>query len=330
MVTVVGSVRAPASSVAVTPTGVAPSPSDNRGGCAVRAMLDDVASSSASSTSAPVTGRTDVPVTNSISSDSSTSSSVGVSVKVPVPRLSPAAMVMVNEGTGSKSTASAFPVPATATVTVVASVRALASSVAVTRTALAPPSSAIRRGLAESSMAAEGWSSSASSTVSAVTGRTEVPSTDSISSCSSTSSSSGVSVNVPVPLVSPAEIVMVKSSTSAKSTASAFPLPATEIVTVVGSVRAPASSIAVTTTGVAPASSRTRSGAAVSSISADVTSLSRIVPSACPSPIVAFVALVRLTKSFSSDSSTMSSTTATVIVRSVSVDVKVSVPIVEP
>ena len=88
-VTVVDSVRAPPSRVAVISTEVAPSPSDTRGDCAVSEMLDDVESSSASSTSVSVTGRSDVPVTDSVSSDSSTMSSIGVSVKVPVPLCRP-------------------------------------------------------------------------------------------------------------------------------------------------------------------------------------------------------------------------------------------------
>ena len=169
-------------------------------------------------------------------------------------------------------------------------------------------------------------SSSVSSTSVPFTVRTDVPVTDSVSSDSSNSSSIGVSVKVPVPLVSPSSMVMVNDDTLWKSTASASPLPATLTATSVASVRAPPSRVAVTTMSFAPPFSETRAGDAVSVISDDVSSLSRIVPSALASPNDAFNAKIRFTPSVSSGSSTVSSITVTVIVSSVSVDVKISVP----
>ena len=122
--------------------------------------------------------------------------------------------------------------------------------------------------------------------------------------------------------------MMVKSCTLAKSTASAFPLPATLTVTSVAPVRAPASSVAVTATTVAPASSKTLAGVAVSAIPADVASLSRIVPVASLSSSIAPLELDRVTTNVSSGSSTASSSRGTRIVCRVTSVANVSVALI--
>ena len=77
-------------------------------------------------------------------------------------------------------------------------------------------------------------------------------------------------MNVPRPLVDFAAIVIVKVCTAAKSTASESPLPDTVTITVVSWVRALASSVAVTSTEVAPAPSETVDGTADKRISVEV------------------------------------------------------------
>ena len=258
------------SRVAVTVTEVGPSPSDTRSGTADNRIRVDGSSSSASVTVVGVTGRSDAPDTVSVSSASTVASSRGVSVNVPAPLAAFAAMVIVKSATAWKSTASGFPLPATDTVTVVAVWRAAPFSDAVTLTPTAPPSSDTSEGDAESTMPLDAISSSVSVTEVFVTGRSELPSTVSVSLLSATSSSSGVRVNVQRPLVAPAAIMIFKSRTDAKSTASGSPLPVTSTVTVVGTVRAPASRVAVTSIGVAPAPSDTVDGTADRTISVEV------------------------------------------------------------
>ena len=291
-------------------------------------MAAEGLSSSASATVSAVTVRSELPSTLIVSSDSSTLSSSGVSVKLPVPLVSPSAMVMVKSRTSAKSTASAFPLPDTVTVIVVSSVRAPASRVAITAMSVAPSLSDTRGGCTVSAMLEDVASSSVSSTSVPFTVMNDVPVTDNVSSSSSTSSLIGVSVKVAVPLLWSAAIVIVKSCTSAKSTAPALPLPATLTVISVASVRALPSRVAVTSMSVAPSSSETRAGDAVSVIWVDATSSSRIFPSARASPISAPIALDRRTSNISCVSSITSSSRGTRIVCSVTSVANVSVPVV--
>ena len=159
-------------------------------------------------------------------------------------------IVIAKSGTDAKSTASSVPLGLTATCTVVATVRAPASSIAVTDTGTAPALSGTCVGSTVRAMDPDVVSLSTSDTVAAVTGRSAVPSTTSASFGSSSASSTGVSVNVSVPLAFPAAIVMTKSGTGAKSAVSSASFPATATVTAVASVRVAPLSDAVTVTAV--------------------------------------------------------------------------------
>ena len=143
---------------------------------------------------------------------------------------------------------------ATDTVTVVAVFRAPAFSIAVTVTGVpeTPTPSDTAAGFTDSAIEDDAASLSAIVTVGngVATVRPDaavVPLTVTVSFPSVTSSSTGISVNVASPLVASAGIVSGKSVTAAKSSADAVPA-ATEIVTSVSVVRAPAFSIAVTVT----------------------------------------------------------------------------------
>ena len=289
-------------------------------------MPVDGGSSSASTTVAPVTGRSDVPARVSVSSSSSTTSFSGVRSNVPVALISPASMVIAKSGTGSKSTASAAPLPDTDTVTVVASVRALPRIVAVTATGVLPASSRTRCGSGDSAISNGASSSSARITSDPLTGRSDRPVTESVSSASSTRSSSGASVNVPVPLVPPAAMVIAKSGTGSKPTTPAAPLSDTDTVTVVACCRA-ASKAAVTTTAVSPAPSSRREGFAVSLISVGASSSSSMKPTANVSSYMAPLMDVRKSRIDSVPSWTSSSITTTGIVRAEVPTGKVNVPL---
>ena len=93
-----------------------------------------------------------------------------------------------------------------------------------------------------------------------------VPRTATVSSGSSMLSSTGTSVNVPISLVMPAGIVIVKFATAAKSVVNVAVSAATETATSVGSLRADPSSAAVTVTIRSPpvASSGMLAGATLS------------------------------------------------------------------
>ena len=234
--------------------------------------------------------------------------------------------MIAKSGTAAKPTTPGVPLPATDTVTVVSPVRELPSSAAVTVTAVSPSSSSTRDGSALSVIPADDTSSSTSSTSVLVTGRSEAPVTAIVSSASSWRSFSGVSAKVPVPLVSPAAIMIAKSGTAAKPTASGAPLAAADTVTVVATSRALASRAAVTATAVSPASSRTRDGSAASTILADALSSSTMAPSATKSSNTAFTGSRKTTTNVSFPSCTSSSTRGTSIVCAPVPGAKVSVP----
>ena len=151
------------------------------------------------------------------------------------------------------------------------SVRTLPSNDAVTVTGVAPAPSRTRSGSTDNVIDAGGSSSSTRISAAARTSSDDVPRTSIRSSISSTASSSGVTVNVPVPCAAPAEIVTSNAATDAKPTTPAAPLPDTDTVTAVSSVRTLPSNDAVTVTGVAPAPSRTRSGSTDNVIDAGAT-----------------------------------------------------------
>ena len=142
----------------------------------------------------------------------------------------------------------AVPVPgAEATAIVVASLEGW-SRLAVT--VLDPPSSVIEAG-ASTSVTVGATSLSASVTEAVPTVRPVAvvdPLTVSVSSGSSISSFSGASVKVPVWLVAPEAIVIVKSLTATKSVTAVAVFPATETVTGTVVARAAPFSIAVTVT----------------------------------------------------------------------------------
>ena len=119
---------------------------------------------------------------------------------------------------------------------------------------------------------------------------------------------------------------MSKFDTAAKSTASSSPLPTTDTVTVVATSRAAWFTVAVTVTAVAPASSVTLVGDALSRISVDATSLSSIVPVAVPSAIVTDSGLESVISKFSSPSTRPSCAISTEMFAAVSPGDRVSVP----
>ena len=161
---------------------------------------------------------------------------------------------------GTTTYSSAF--SATVTVTTVADDRAAPSSVAVTVTSVAPALSSSRAGSTDNAIRSVATSSSVIVSSAGVTvrfGTAVVPVTDSVSGPSTIASSVGVNVKLRVPDGSLAAIVTSNDCTGAKSSALAVS-PATDTVTKVGSERGAPSSVAVTSTGVAPAPSDTVCG----------------------------------------------------------------------
>ena len=145
-------------------------------------------------------------------SGASTALSTAVIVTVPVLVVSPAAIVSVSFALSVKSPATAGDTAVAATSTVTASCHALLS---VAVTVLVSPLSEIDDGLSTSDTVGAPSSSVMVTAVPFTVSPAVVPVTESVSSPSSTLSSVGVSVNVAVPLVESAGIVIVKSATAA-------------------------------------------------------------------------------------------------------------------
>ena len=205
--TLVGTGRAPASSVAVTRTVRALVDSLTLDGLTLRITVSDSSSSSAIvSVARPSTSPEAVPTASSVSVPSAIESFTGRSVKLPVALGSPAGIVTVNGLTAWKSSPAAALAPFSVTRTGVAASRMPRLSAAVTVTLVRPASSSTLFGLRLSSTPV---GTDSSSLIVSVTVPGVRPSWDArpvrmtVSSPSSALSSSGVNSNVAVPLAWP-------------------------------------------------------------------------------------------------------------------------------
>ena len=216
-VTSVAVVRAPAFSVAVTVTVVAPAFSATLAGFTPSVNpVEAVSSSVIVSSAVPAVRPAALPLSSTVSSPSAVLSLVGVNGKVAVPLVWLAAIVRVKLPTAAKSAAAADPPVTLLTVTEVAVVRAPAFSVAVTVTVVAPASSATLAGSRLRASAVEAVSSSVIVSVAVPAVRlVALPVSTTVSAPSAVLSLVGVNGKVPVPLACSAKIVSVKVLTAA-------------------------------------------------------------------------------------------------------------------